>query len=245
MVTPAFCGFLSEWVYLAAQKGMRRFVITDIHGCLRSFQALLDQLAFSTADELYLLGDYIDRGPDSKGVIDLILDMQENSYRLHCLRGNHEAMFLSLMIQPASLMLEHYPGLQSTLKSYGCDHPREIPDTHRDFMEGLGYYFELDEYIMVHAGLNFRGGEPLTDLSAMLWERYWYTDIDRQWLGDRTILHGHTPTPVRVIRRQLEQLDDLPALVLDSGCVYDIAGMHQLCAFDLDARQLYFQANVE
>ncbi|MEO0876095.1 MAG: metallophosphoesterase, partial [Bacteroidota bacterium] len=66
---------------------MRKFAISDIHGCLKTFEALLDQIQFTTQDELYLLGDYIDRGPDSKGVIDLIWKMQADGYQVKCLRG--------------------------------------------------------------------------------------------------------------------------------------------------------------
>lgn len=73
---------------------MKKYAITDIHGCNKTFQALLDKIAFTTADALYLLGDYIDRGPDSKGVFDTIFNLQETGHSVHCLRGNHEAMFL-------------------------------------------------------------------------------------------------------------------------------------------------------
>ena len=69
---------------------MHRFAISDIHGCAKTFEALLDRIALSTQGELYLLGDYLDRGPDSKGVLDLIFRLQREGYAVHCLRGNHE-----------------------------------------------------------------------------------------------------------------------------------------------------------
>ena len=69
---------------------MRRFAISDIHGCARTFEALLDRIAFTSQDELYLLGDYIDRGGDSKGVLDLIFRFQKEGYAVQCLLGNHE-----------------------------------------------------------------------------------------------------------------------------------------------------------
>ena len=66
---------------------MRKFAISDIHGCLKSFEALLDKIQLSTSDELYILGDYIDRGPDSKGVIDYIWKLEQEGYAVKCLRG--------------------------------------------------------------------------------------------------------------------------------------------------------------
>jgi len=71
---------------------MRQIAISDIHGCARTFQALLDKIQLSTNDQLYLLGDYIDRGPDSKGVIDTILGLINAGYRVQTLMGNHEKM---------------------------------------------------------------------------------------------------------------------------------------------------------
>ena len=71
-----------------------KYVISDIHGCIRTFEALLKMLHFSISDELYLLGDYIDRGPDSKSVLDLILSMRNKGYKIAALRGNHEELLL-------------------------------------------------------------------------------------------------------------------------------------------------------
>ncbi|MCB0628292.1 MAG: metallophosphoesterase family protein [Saprospiraceae bacterium] len=224
---------------------MRRIAITDIHGCLDSFKALLDKIAYTSEDELYLLGDYIDRGPDSKGVIDLILKLREQGHEILCLTGNHEAMFLEIAGESEGTPLDLYPGLPDTLLSYGCHHPRDIPMGHLDFMSTLPYYHEVDGFLLVHAGLNFRIANPLDDLSSMIWERYWYTRINKDWLQDRIILHGHTPTYVDDILRMYAGLDILQFMVLDSGCVYDRRGLHQLTAFDMTNRKLYFQENVE
>lgn len=224
---------------------MRRIAITDIHGCLESFKALLDKISYTSEDVLYLLGDYIDRGPDSKGVIDLIFELREEGNEIHCLRGNHEEMFLEIAEQPAGKRYEMYPGLAETLLSYETFHPADIPKEHLDFMRGLPYYLEVDGYLLVHAGLNFSIPDPLADLSAMLWERYWYTMINKEWLQGRIILHGHTPTIVDDILRMYAALDLLQFMVLDSGCVYDRRGLNQLAAFDMTNRKLYFQRNVE
>jgi len=73
---------------------MRQFAIADIHGHLKTFKALLREINFTVFDELFLLGDFIDRGPDSKGVIDYIEELKQTGYTVYCLRGNHEQLCL-------------------------------------------------------------------------------------------------------------------------------------------------------
>ena len=73
----------------------RVFVIGDIHGCCKTFRKLiLDKINIKKTDKIYCLGDYIDRGPDSKGVIDFIINMRKKGYMIHTLRGNHEQLLL-------------------------------------------------------------------------------------------------------------------------------------------------------
>lgn len=77
------------------QTMKRTFVIPDIHGCCRTFRQLLfHRLELQKTDTLYLLGDYIDRGPDSKGVIDTILELQRDGYDVQAIKGNHEEMLI-------------------------------------------------------------------------------------------------------------------------------------------------------
>ena len=73
----------------------RRIVIGDIHGCNKTFKKLLfEVLAISSEDKIYVLGDFVDRGPDSIGVINTILELKENAYHIYCLRGNHEQLMI-------------------------------------------------------------------------------------------------------------------------------------------------------
>jgi serine/threonine protein phosphatase 1 len=71
---------------------MNRYVISDIHGCLLTFQELLSKIGFSKSDELILLGDYINRGKRSKEVLDTIIELQNHDYQITALRGNHEEL---------------------------------------------------------------------------------------------------------------------------------------------------------
>ncbi|MCB0561215.1 MAG: serine/threonine protein phosphatase [Lewinellaceae bacterium] len=228
---------------------MRRFAISDIHGCVRTLEALLEQIAFSSADELFLLGDYIDRGPDSKGVIDLILKLKAEGYRLHCLRGNHEALLLNSI---GGLTEDHELWLQNggdmTMSSFGLssiDSLHLISPKYTEFLNQLEWYFETEGYILAHAGLDFRTAQPLEARQALIWIRNWYEQINREWLKGRIIVHGHTPVPRPLIVNQLKKLDKVPALDIDAGCVFKGNYFKYLCAFDLDNRQLNFQENIE
>ncbi len=228
---------------------MKKFAISDIHGCVKTFEALLDKIALGTEDELYLLGDYIDRGPDSKAVIDTILRLKEEGHQLHCLRGNHE----ELLLQSLGGHRDYYQtwlhnGGDETLRSFGlsdCDNLHRIPEKYLDFFEGLDWYFNLDEYLLVHAGLDFTAASPLESTNALIWIRDWYGQIDREWLGDKSIVHGHTPKPRPLIEKQLKKMEKLPVLDIDAGCVFNSLYFKHLCAFDLTNRELFFQKNID
>lgn len=226
---------------------MRRFAISDIHGCKKTFEALLDRIALSTGDEVYLLGDYIDRGKDSKGVVDYIWKLQDQGYTVHCLMGNHEMMMLEADDGLPSMSTWLYNGGYETLESFGADSPSQIPDEYFHFFQELSFYEEVDEYILVHAGLDFETGDPLGDTESMIWIRDWYENIDREWLEERIIIHGHTPINRSQIQHLHANLDDFKVLDIDAGCVFDRPqlGVGYLCAFEMNSRELYFQKNIE
>ena len=138
-----------------------------------------------------------------------------------------------------------YLGEPALLASFEVNKNIDIPKKYIDWMKRLEYYFELDDYILVHAGLNFLRKDPLADLKEMMWVRRWYDQIDRQWLGKRIIVHGHTPTRKTAIENSLKILDHLPVIDIDAGCFYETEGFGNLCAFNLDKRELIFQASLD
>ncbi len=223
---------------------MKKYVISDIHGCKKTFIALLDKIGLSTSDELYLLGDYIDRGPDSKGVLDTIFELQQNNYKVNCLRGNHEQMLLDQRSEGEISAWTRHGGLQ-TLQSFGIADGMYIPHAYIRFLTDLPYYLLVDDYLLVHAGVNFKVLNPLEDIVSMIWLRDWYKDVDKHWLGKRIVIHGHTPMSRLSIQYQLEQLETLPVLDIDNGCCFNREGMGALCAFDMGERKLVFQRNVD
>ena len=239
---------------------MRKIAVSDIHGCSKTFHALLfDQIKLTQEDELYLLGDYVDRGPDSKGVLDMILKLKEDEYQLHCLMGNHELMMLNAWKDYEDMSVWLMNGGETTMNSFGVEDVEDVDEKYIDLLSSFSYYLEVENYILVHAGLNFgtqsnvhdpkflwKVLQPFKDRKSMLWIRDWYEDIDLDWLRGRVILHGHTPLRETDIRMMQMGWSELPVLDIDNGCFATFQpGMGQLCAFDMTYKQLYFQRNIE
>lgn len=224
---------------------MKRFAISDIHGCLKTFKALLKQISFSKSDELYLLGDYIDRGPDSKGVIDYIWQLQSKGFQVHCLKGNHEQMMLDSFSNLKSQRNWLMHGGWTTIESFKVQNLHEISRKYIHWLKELAHFKEIKGYILVHAGLNMDFKNPLEDQVSMLWIRNWYQNINKDWLRNRVIVHGHTPVPQAVIENSLKNLATTPAIDIDGGCVFVDDKYQKLCAFDLDDQKLYFQKRRE
>ena len=225
----------------------RRIAISDIHGCAKTFKALVEnQVQLSKKDELYLLGDYIDRGPDSKGVIDYMLDLKAAGYQLFCLKGNHEDMMQNSLKYEDEMDFWYINGGNTTLTSFDTAVPEDIPEKYWNFMNSLEYYLEVEDYLLVHAGFNFKSKYPLEDQEAMLWRRNWLVNLNLDWLGSRIIVHGHTPNKAIQIRQSLAELHKMPVLDIDAGCyAYQVEGMGQLCAFDLSHKKLFFCPNLD
>lgn len=168
----------------------RTLIIGDIHGCLEMLKRLMEKADWQPdQDHLIFLGDYIDRGPDSKGVIDFILDLMNESKKIRCLMGNHESLFLDFLSGigiPNFLM----NGGESTLRSYRLDGETVIPPEHLRFLKGLETRVELEDYYIVHAGL--RPGLQIKDQSHddMIWirEPFIYSKYD----FGKKVIFGHT-----------------------------------------------------
>lgn len=224
---------------------MRILAISDIHGCLYSFKGLLKKLNFSKEDQLFLIGDFIDRGDNSKGVIDHIWQLQSKGYSIHCLRGNHEQMLLDSRYNFEQGRDWQVHGGNTTLYSFRAHTIGGIPKEYLRWMDGLPLYLEKDNYIFVHAGLNFDMPDPLMGENSMLWIRRWYDNINDSWLGNRMIIHGHTPKEKAEIEFMLKVLDKGKVLNIDAGCVFEFAGLGHLCGVDLTNRTLHFQKRID
>lgn len=179
-------------------------VIGDIHGCLDPLRRLMTQLCLSETDEVIFLGDYIDRGPDSRGVIDYLLTLRG---RYTFLMGNHERMFLDFL-QGNDRTLFLYNGGTATLESYGG--LSRIPAAHLAFMDRLRLYYETPDFFFVHAGI--RPETPLheQDERDLLWIREEFYGYSGRF--PKTVVFGHTP--------MREVLMDEDRIGIDTACVY-------------------------
>ena len=147
----------------------RRFVIPDIHGCCRTFRRLVSEvIRLERADELYLLGDMIDRGPDSKGVLDFILELRDQGFSIKGVKGNHEEMCLRAGEGLEFMELWILNGGLATLRSFAAENANEIPRRYRNLLRSLPDYILLDDFVIVHAALNFDRSDPFADIEAML-----------------------------------------------------------------------------
>lgn len=220
---------------------MNTYAISDTHGCFLTFKALLNTIGLTKDDALFLMGDYVDRGPKSKEVVDEIIKLQSEGYQVTALKGNHEDMIFD------SLNLENWSGGEKeTLQSFGITHFKDLDSKYINWFSKLKSYMNRDPYILVHAGLNFKKSNPLQDELSMRWIRNWYGNIDFDWLGDRKIIHGHVPTPRLEIEKMLEGLSRSGVLNIDNGCYMKGAkGLGGLCCLELNQMQLTFQENID
>lgn len=198
----------------------RLYAIGDVHGCGEELARLLDGIAPGPGDTVVFLGDYIDRGPDSRGVIDHILAWRrETAARVVCLKGNHEDMALGYLGRGGQWgEAWHRNGGGAALRSYGLPAnavPSEalgrIPPDHLAFLDALALSHRWGDWIFVHAGVRpgrpFEGQHP----EDLLWIREEFLTGHHDLLA--TVVFGHTP------HRQV--LDDRPQKVgIDTGCVY-------------------------
>jgi serine/threonine protein phosphatase 1 len=176
----------------------RTIAIGDIHGCSAALAALLDSIRPGPQDTVILLGDYIDRGPDSRGVLDQLLALATHC-RLIALLGNHEAMLLAAIRDTAAVPLWLSCGGVQTLRSYGWVRggPRRrlrdwIDQPHWQFLTRCVRYHETDRHLFLHAG--YVAELPLAEqpAEALLWR---VTDprTTRPHGSGKTAIVGHTP----------------------------------------------------
>lgn len=195
----------------------KEYALTDIHGCYRTFRYMIEELMQpDRTDHIYLLGDYINKGPSSKAVLDYIFDLREAGYQVTTLMGNHEKYLIDALYDKNRFFTFIDKGGSFTLKDFGVDRIGDIPQKYLDFMGSLDYYVEKQQVILVHAGFNFDRADPFSDKEAMLNIRE--MNIGRRF-GNKKIVHGHVPTKLSRILAALHNPTSRN-ISLDGGCVY-------------------------
>jgi serine/threonine protein phosphatase 1 len=173
----------------------RLIAIGDIHGCDKALEALIDIIQPNALDTLVILGDFIDRGKDSRRVILLLLGLQKRC-RLITLLGNHERMLLNALDGDPSFyrMWFMYGGIE-TLESYpGAEEPEDLPDAHIRFMREAPLYYETDGFLFMHANYlpDYELDQQPEDM--LLWASLDILDVQPHQSG-KTAIVGHTPQP--------------------------------------------------
>jgi len=231
----------------AIPEGTLAYAIGDIHGRADLLENLLKQIkvdaAASEADKrvLIFLGDYVDRGWQSKEVLDRLCDLDLNGFETVCLKGNHEEALLSFLDDPLFLTSwRQYGGLE-TLHAYGlkdlnfqadetymrklhAEFEKALPAAHKAFLKALPISYELGDYFFVHAGV--RPGVPLEkqDEHDLCWIRDEFLE-SRANFGKR-VVHGHCPEETPQVRKNRIGIDTgayitgtLTAVVLEGTSV--------------------------
>jgi serine/threonine protein phosphatase 1 len=176
----------------------RTYALSDIHGCLDKLERLVEQCrtdAKGDTARFVFLGDYIDRGPDSRGVLAFIMDMQaREGDRVVCLCGNHEDLALGAIDSLDEIDIDLWVFRNNgdkTLHSYGVAAPSELPAGHVAWMRSLPTHHDDGRRFFVHAGIDPSRPLDRQDRHDMLWMREPFLSDPRD--HGRFIVHGHTP----------------------------------------------------
>lgn len=210
---------------------MSLYAVGDIHGCARTLDDLLERIAPTADDHLVFVGDYIDRGPDSRSVIERLLDL-EAEFQCSFLKGNHEALMLAYL-DFGEYEVWSMNGGTATLSSYQeSDGQIRMPAAHVDFIRETLPYLDTPEFFIVHGGIppdrTVADSIRTLDEQTFLWERSHLNARKRVW--EKVVVCGHTP--------RTEPLNEDKLIAIDTGCVYYTRpGMGRLTAVRLPDRE--------
>lgn len=194
----------------AAPDGKTIYAIGDIHGCAELLDQLLAKIDADAggldAAQLVFLGDYVDRGPDSKGVIDQLVGLRKRQPGAVFLKGNHEALLLDFLEHPQDMAHWLDWGGEETLVSYGLSgilqRPHEdlaadlleaMPPEHLAFLKALTLTHREGDYVFVHAGLRPGISLDAQNEDDLLWIRKRFHNTPRDQRPSFTVVHGHQP----------------------------------------------------
>ena len=229
--------------YVSPIEGGRQLLVGDIHGCSRTLEALLIKIDLQSDDQLFFVGDYINKGPDSKGVLDTLIALKKVHQHIYFLRGNNESYFYKTLKKNESrvLRLARRYQVEDLFKYEGSKF--FLRKRYRKFLKSTLYYIESDDFWVVHAGFDFKSEIPFYNTFDMLWMRNFKPNKVLQ--NFKPVIHGHKITPIKQIRKAVKnEKYDIP---IDNGCVLgnNKKDYGRLVCFDITNRILIEQKNVE
>lgn len=219
---------------------MTRYAIADIHGGIKTFRALLDIINLRHGDTLFLLGDYVDRGCSSRGVLDTILGLMAASYDVRPIRGNHDDMMLKCFTgqhDQCSPYWEKQWGF-FTLFSFGVPSVENIPARYLTFLDSLPLIQMDDDFVFVHASLDMSVDDPISQTSEikMLWGEV--DTVNSMKIGGRKLVTGHTISPISLIETSMLS----SRIYLDNGAFTNHQpDLGNLVALNLETMKLTIQ----
>jgi serine/threonine protein phosphatase 1 len=189
----------------------RTIAIGDVHGCAAALRAILELVEPRADDTIVMLGDCVDRGPDSRGVIDQLLALRERCHLVPLL-GNHEEMMLNYLdgrAQPDNWLLV---GGQATMDSYiAADGKPCVPTEHVDFIRTWGDFWETETHFFVHAA--YHPDQPLSGQRWHMWRWHSLRDsIPKPHASGKIAVVGHTS------QKSGEILDAGHLICIDTYC---------------------------
>lgn len=191
---------------------MSIFAIGDIHGCFDKLKELFSVLPCFDNDTIVFLGDYIDRGPDSRKVVEFVIDLKrKRGDRTVCLMGNHERMLLDYL-EGRNRELFLLNGGKATIEQYERNGVIDIPDEHLSFFRSLKQIYITEDYVFVHAGVMPGISLDCQKEEDLLWIRgdFLFSDFDFK----KKIIFGHTPM------KSHQPYFDKNKIGIDTGAVY-------------------------
>lgn len=211
---------------------MRTLAIGDVHGCLTAMNTLMDFAEISETDRVVWLGDYVDRGPDTAGVLEALVAQRSNPNFVF-LRGNHEVMMEEARIGLPEMRRWAMAGGDATWDSYAERFDRDgmaaVPLSHWEFIAELAPYFETETHVFVHASLDSQSRLSEQSDHDLYWGSFSSTGPH---LSGKPVICGHS-----------SQKDGLPKSVGHASCIDTWAcGEGWLTCLDVD-RGWYWQAN--
>lgn len=225
--------------FIKTPQSGRRFVVSDLHGCYRSFKQLLKKIKLKKEDHLYILGDFISRGPENYKTLKKIISLRKECYKIFCLRGNHEHQIIEALRQSSEELL-------MTCANNGVlrilNESIYVRDNYRLFFKSLPYMYELDNFYLSHAGFDFQN-DPLTNYDAMITIREYQPDVEV--LNGKILIHGHVPQQLDAIIDTIEKQNQI--INIDNGCVLgeNQQGFGNLICLNIDTFEYTVQPNIE
>ena len=229
------------------------FAFSDVHGCYDEMMGLYKQLPINPKkDQLIVLGDFIDRGPDTKKVVEQLMAWKKKYPHWVILYGNHEDLMLDTLMYNGRIYddfnLWYHQGGRETFYSYipedTTDYERAImqvedaiPQEHLEWIAALPRFYQTDKYIFVHGGVKPGKTVEETETQDILWLRDEFIDSDYDW--KKLVVFGHTPN----------MFDLGMPIIMNNKIGIDGAvgasGYKNLIGLELPSKNFYFEANHE